>query len=40
MEAFDAEESSGPPVLPVERNAQMSMAMKQIGTMMDLAMKR
>ena len=38
--AVAEEESSGPPVPAVERKAQMSMAMKQMGTRMDLVMKR
>lgn len=38
--ALAEDDSSGPPVPPVERNDHMSIAMKQIGTRIDLAMKR
>ena len=40
MVAVALEERRGPPVPLVERKAQMSMAMKAMGTRMDLAMKR
>jgi hypothetical protein len=40
MLTFEDDASSGPPVPPVERNDQMRMARKQIGTRIDFVMKR
>lgn len=40
MLAWEGEASRGPPVPPVERNDQMSIARKQMGTSIDFVMKR